>query len=51
MEYIIQNQYLKAKISSLGAELRELYDSNNINRIENELEKSKKNAPILLTII
>lgn len=33
MEYIIQNQYLKAKISSLGAELRELYDSNNINRM------------------
>jgi galactose mutarotase-like enzyme len=33
MNYTIQNKYLKATISDIGAELRELYDTDGLNRM------------------
>ena len=48
MDYIIKNSKLKAVISSNGAELRELYDSNNVNRMHTPSSKTwNRVSPIL----
>lgn len=48
MDYIIKNSKLKAVISSNGAELRELHDSNNVNRMHTPSSKTwNRVSPIL----
>lgn len=48
MEFVIENSKLKAVISSNGAELRELYDSNNVNRMHSPSSKTwNRVSPIL----
>lgn len=48
MEYILKNKYLKVKIASLGAELQEIIDQDNINRMHKPNKLSwNRVSPIL----